>query len=317
MAKEIIELYGFSLRKDTIYEIREKLDPDAPDGFLEYETSKILQDKIYDSEPGAIWNNSLGVWDTGVFEESPFLRQAFPEKTTREKALEQIRVNIVEPIERVKAGFFNNTAENDPFWNRYLIHIRRTGHFNTSNPEELYQLFILLLTKRITPKNISSHPEFKNSQYVVVDKEETMNKETEKVLREMRANELFAVNKSNKEHLVILLDYAGMNGITKDTADDTIVVMFKKFLDDKNQGVQNTINFINVAEMTKKKETDMLFIYGKLKELTRKGVMQHKTDGIYLDEQYLGNSYKVAAKEINETKDLKIKFNEALASVEL
>ena len=179
---QIIDLYGFSLKEDTIYEIREKLDPDAPDGYVEYETTKALINAVHNVEPAAVWDGVLGVWDTGLFLESPYLIQASPDPTVRAKDLAKLHKSIVEPLEKLKGvGVFDNTSneKNDAYWNNYGIEVKRGKVFNTGNPEELYQLFILVLTKRLTPKELTSHPEFKKSQYIIIDKEESYNKESE------------------------------------------------------------------------------------------------------------------------------------------
>ena len=41
--KEVLfSVYGMEIREDSLYEIQEKIDPSAPDGFQKENTTKIL-----------------------------------------------------------------------------------------------------------------------------------------------------------------------------------------------------------------------------------------------------------------------------------
>lgn len=307
---EIINLYDFSIRENTTYEVREKLDADAPDGYREYETTKVLVNTVKNSEPGAIWDNNLGVWDTGLFESSTFLKSAIPEATARKAALVKLKKYILDPIEDLKGeDVFDNTSKNDKYWNSYSFDVYRGKTFTTSNPEDLFKLYILVLTKRLTPKELSSHPEFKGSQYLIIDKEESKTKETEKVIRKMRATELFSSYKnSDKSMLYNILDYAGLKGVNERTDESTLMLAFDNFINNKNQGVLNMESFIEAAEMTTKKGQEILYIYGKLKEYYMENIIKKNSHGIYIGDTYIANSFKVAAELIQADKELKKLF---------
>ena len=87
-------------------------------------------------------------------------------------------------------------------------------------------------------------------------------------------------------------------------------IAFKRFIEDKLQGAQNASNFIDVAEMTSKKDIEMLYVYGKLKEYHNKGAVRKTSGGVYIGEEYISNSFKNAAEEIVSKKELKKLFNE-------
>lgn len=306
MAKEIIELFGFSIRENSLYEIKEKLDPDAPDGFREFETSKLLINDINEEEPGAVWNTSLGVWDNGLFLDSPFLRSAIPNLEARQNALEKLQEYILEPIESLKGkGAFDISSSNDKFWNNYSITVNRGKGFNTAVPEELFQLYILLVSKRLTPKEMVSHPEFKTSRYCILDKEEANRKDSDKALRTIRAYELFgAFKNSDRKLLMNMLDFAGLRGVNEKTEDSTLSIAFKNWIEDSNKGVQNAINFAELAESKDKNTKNKLHVYGKLKEYLLNDLIVKNSSGIYIQDTYVGASIKGAAEAIVSDKAL-------------
>ena len=91
----ILKIYDFEIKKDTLYEIKEKLDTSAPDGFKEFNTTKVLSDLVVDSFPGAIFDEERGIWDTGLYPTSRALAKAIPDADARALALKSIIKNIV------------------------------------------------------------------------------------------------------------------------------------------------------------------------------------------------------------------------------
>ena len=75
----IMTIHGLEIRANSLYEIDSKSDANAPDGFQEHGTTKILAADIKDIEPAATWNGAIGAWDTGLTKNSALLKAAFPE----------------------------------------------------------------------------------------------------------------------------------------------------------------------------------------------------------------------------------------------
>lgn len=311
MAKEIVNIFGFSIRENSLYEVKEKLDPNAPDGFREHETSKLLINAVDNEEPAAIWNSTIGVWDTGLFLESPFLRGAVPNLEARKKVVESLEEYIVNPIVSLKGDkALDITSNNDSYWNNYRISVRRGKGFNTSEPEELFQLYILVLTKRLTPKDMVSHPEFNQSQYVILDKEQANKVDSDKAVREIRAYELFGALKSSKrDYLINILEFVGLRGVNQKTEDSTLSIAFKNFIEDRLQGVQNANEFIKLAEAKDKNTKDKIHVYGRLKEYVSKGVIERRAKDLYIEDTFIGASLRGAAESIVSDKELTKLFN--------
>ena len=55
--KEVLfSVYGMEIREDSLYEIQEKIDMSAPDGFQKENTTKVLNENVIDSFPVASWD---------------------------------------------------------------------------------------------------------------------------------------------------------------------------------------------------------------------------------------------------------------------
>ena len=78
----LFSIYGMEIREDSLYEVREKLDTNAPDGFQNEHTTKLLNENVIDIEPVGAWDNSLGSWDTGLSVKSIKVRYIIPSTLT-------------------------------------------------------------------------------------------------------------------------------------------------------------------------------------------------------------------------------------------
>ena len=304
--KEVLfSVYGMEIREDSLYEIQEKIDPSAPDGFQKENTTKILNENVIDSFPVASWDESLKSWDTGLTLDSKLLAKAFPDDIERGRVVKQLTAKVVKPFEdRIGKGGLRPTSDNNEFWDRFSVRVSRFKVFNTAKVEELYQLYSLLVKKTITPKAHERHPEWRNSAYTVVDKEEAVSRAELKSSQKATAYGLYFQLKNSKD-LPTILDWVNVK-IQKTTPDTTKDAIFDRFVSDEKNGNQNTKDFIEAVEMfNDEKQSEIFGIHARLKEMHRKGegIVLRKQE-IYLDDQYVGNNFKVAAKKILETPEL-------------
>lgn len=309
MSTEVINIHGFSIRKGVIYEVVEKLDADAPKGFQEYNTTKYLFNTTYNDESVVYFNDITKSWDTGLTENSVMLQKAIPDEKARAAVIRKLHEHIVEPIEKLQgAGALRQTADNDDYWLNFRIRVARGESFNTDNPIELYQLYLLIVGKKLTPKEMVSHPAFKKSQYVVVDREEAYNRKADKATRRMTAiGRFYQLLSSNKETLVHILNY--INIPAKVTQDDSVLMMsFERFIDDKNNSFQNDKIFNEAVDFQGTKAgSEEINIFNKLKELHSKGNknLEIKAGQVSIDGTYVSNSLKSAAEVIRKDKEIK------------
>lgn len=311
MSDVILEIYGFKMKPDTLYQITEKLDSSAPEGFREFKTSKILHPDITNSEPGAVFDLDLGIWDNGLYENSKGLRRAIPVAEERVKFLKDVTKYIVKPLEDLKGkNFLSQFTENNTFWDKYRVEIGKDRVFNTGNPEEFLQLYLSILHRHLTPKELESNPSFKNSQYCIVDKESSIDRKLEKEYGMMEANSTFftLLKGAKKDDLFILLDYLRIPMSPK-TEDRILVNQFNNWLNHKTDGYQNYSVFLKTYKFFRTEEGEKeVFYHSKLKDLIKTGVIKQKQKEIWFEDEFMGSDLKAAAKNIMGSKDLEIRF---------
>lgn len=305
----ILKIYDFEIKKDTLYEIKEKLDTSAPDGFKEFNTTKVLSDLVVDSFPGAIFDEERGIWDTGLYPTSRALAKAIPDADARALALKSIIKNIVSPIETEKGdGILDHTQANNHFWDSYRIECHRGKLFDTGKTDDLLRLYLLLVHKRVTPKEMESHPEFKQpiSMYCIVDKDSSMSREAEKEMRKAKASAMFyTLLTSDRDGLLQVLDYLGINA-TKNSDDAVLYTVFGNFINSKEDKFQNDKVFIDAVEKYQTEDgAEELYIHSKLKELYVKGKVKYKKGEVWMDDVYVENGWKNSASKVRTDQELK------------
>lgn len=313
MAKEIFNVYGFSVKENTLYEVREKMDSFAPDAYKKEGTSKMLVNRVRNIESGAIFNDLINAWDTGLYPESNILSQAFVDVDVRKIALQNVDKFIVEPLERLQGKGSLRHIDNNEFWDNFKVEVYRGRVFNTASPRELLELYLMLLKKKLTPADKVSHPEFKGSQYTIVDKEAVQSR------KEIATESKFeAIGKfeqmlaSNRSELISLLQWLNL-AVNEDSRDTDLRLVFNNYLDDKNDYFQNTGIFNeNVKALGTKAGKDKMYIHSKLKEASLKGKVKTKGRELYINDVLIGTSYKTATEAIIADKDLKKLFTQIL-----
>lgn len=312
MSDNLLEIYGFSIRENTLYQITEKTDSFAPDGFKLNKTSKVLHPDISDSVPGAIFDSELKVWDNGLYENSKALFKAVPSSSERIKFAKDAKKFIADPLTKLKGkDFLSQYEDNNEFWDNYSIKIYRGRIFNTGKPEELLQLYLALLHKQITPSKLETHPDFKNSQYCIIDKEESVDRKLEAELGIMEAQGTFfnlLNNSTKKQDLLLILDYLKLS-VSEKTDKKVLASLFNNWLKDKTDGYQNYSVFLKTYNffLTKEGENE-IFYNSKIKELIKKGVVKQKKQEIWFNDEYVGSDIKSAAKNIIASKQLQSEF---------
>ena len=304
----ILKIYDFEIKKDTLYEIKEKLDTSAPDGFKEFNTTKVLSDTIVDTFPGAVFDRERGIWDTGLYPtSSSFMRAIQPE--IRVSALKALKENIVKPIEAEKGeNVLDQNSSNNRFWDSFRIDLQRGKVFDTAKAEDLLRLYLLLIHRRVTPKHMESHPEFKQpiSMYCIVDKDSSVSREAEKEMRQAKASALFYnLLSTDREGLIRVLDYLGISA-TNATEDAVLYTIFGNFIKSKEDKYQNDKIFIETVEKYQTEDgEEEIFIHSKLKELYIKGKVKNKKGEIWIDDVFVESGWKNAARKVKEDKELK------------
>ncbi len=310
----IIEINGFRLEAtDSIYEVIPKYDADAPDGYRQFRSSKILNKVAGKNTHSAPFNEVVGVWDTGLYEDSP-MYATLPAKKKQEIA-GKVKSLIVEPFEK-KFGKnkLDPTDPNNPFWNyedksSFKIELYPGRLFNTALPEQRLELFIALANKNLCPKDQESSPYFRKAQFCIEDKNKARTLQQENDFYELEAMGTFYNLLDSPKKLKLVLNYVGIKTSKNAKIDKKLITsQFNRHIEHKEHGYQNKKEFIEVAKMAESPEGyNEIANYEILQELYRKGVVKKEFENFILDEEILGTSLKEAAKKITKEPTLQSK----------
>lgn len=284
----------FSIKANTIYKVTTKVDPEAPDGFVEHKTTKVIHPDVTTSV-GAPYDVGMEAWNTGFYKSSPCLRGMSDEQ--KEAIIKVLTEHIVKPVEAIKGEGRLSHDKSNEFWDSFRIPLGTEIVFNTANPIELLQLYLAILGKNLAPKEMENHPNFKKAQFCVVNNEDAVSVKQERDLEKLEANGLFyTLYQSDKDKLFKLMDYLGI--VSSDKTDmATLSSAFMAHLEDKSpSGYQNSKIFIDTFnKFSTERGEQELYLYGILKELYKKNIVRVVRGEVYLDDISLGNSFKLAA----------------------
>ncbi len=284
----------FSIKANTIYKVTSKLDPEAPDGFVENKTTKVIHPDVTTSV-GAPWDTAMEAWNTGFYKGSECLRGMSAEE--KDSIIKVLTENIVRPVEAIKgAGRLTHEKDNE-FWDTFRIPLGTEVVFNTANPVELLQLYLAILGKNLAPKSLENHPNFKKAQFCVVNNEDAVSAKEERDHERLKATGLFyTLYQSDKQKLFNIMDYLSIVNSDK-TDEKTLSSAFTAYLEDKSPtGFQNSKIFVDTFNRFQGEAGEQeLYVYGLLKSLYKKDIVKVVRGEVYLDDISLGNSFKLAA----------------------
>lgn len=310
----IVVLDGLAIKTNSLYQIQNKPDPNAPSGFVEEGTTKLPSIGIGETIPcrfvESSKNTGAGIFDTGLFPQSPMY--ATRDKREVEEIIGKLNTFIVEPYERLHGeGILDH--KNIEFWSSYGVNLYEKRMFNTSNPTDLLDLLIAVTSFNLTPKGQEGHPKYRGSAYIVVDKDNARS------IDSTRANDFIdAVSgfgtllSTNRTLLLGILRYAGLQGVTKDIKDDTLKPLFNDWVKSSNE---NTKTFLSYVARTEKSEgRDEIMLFSKLYDLALKHTIKKDPMGsYYYNDTTLGTDLKSAAKNLAynpELEEIKIAIQE-------
>ena len=308
--------YGFDIKTNTIYEVQEKYDSSAPDGFKEHRTSKLMSQGMEDEYSGAIWDLDKNIWDTGLHASSKVFRKAFihvPESQHKD-IIKNITQYIIKPLEK-EIGTYKldhvPTEITNEYWDNYKVKISRETKFNTENPKELLDLYFMLIFKKLTPIELESDPKFKQpiSYYTVVDKEASLSKSAKFDSDRLDAIAEFGyLLKNKKEDLVAILEYLGLSA-GKQTSNEVLIKMFNSWIEHKEDKYINIKQFNEaIKEYSEEAGKEKIYIYQKLKELKALDKVKVRQGTVYLDDIQIEKGFKKSAEKIYEDEELSETF---------
>jgi hypothetical protein len=299
------EVNGIVIQSDTLYEIIPKPDYDAPDGYQEYGTTKLLHPQV-SNKICCVFNSRSKVWDTGFYENSPCYRNLSPDIVKQN--VQVLKDRVVEPLERLLGkGRLDHTTNNNDFWDNWSADLRKGLVLNSSIPDELLTLYIIARHNFVAPKDNSSNPQYRKAQYCIVNKAEVTNLKQERKFNLSRAtSQGFDLMKNNREKLDIILSYLGITS-TSISDDMTLNTVITNYLEDKKQGTQNVKSFLSALDQSSTDNGYMeLYLYTIVKKLYKKKQITKEGLDYYFKDTNLGKTFKSAAKLALLNNDLQV-----------
>lgn len=295
------------------YEVIGKKDYDAPNGFQEHGTTKLLMKGISEihSVPFSVTNN---LWNSGFYEHAECNRSI---KEAEKKALVSLyKKEIQLPFENL---FNVNTSEsNNDFWNEYMYEIYTNKSFDTSKPKDLFDLFHALQQGVICEVGEKDPTLQRTAKYCIRNIEKAISLQEEKTFNKAEAVSTFtamlkAADFKKDDTLYTILEWmniSNIRGADKETVKRTVL---KTFENTKN-GYESCLRFLEAYNLSEsengKKEMEIFSVLNKLKN---KRVLEFRKQQFYLDDELLGNNLKAVAKSALNNPD---KYNKIITAYE-
>ena len=286
------------------YQVVGKYDADAPDGFQRARTTKVLDPDISNSVCFGAYDSDRGVYDTGLTKYSKSLSKVYPNEDDRQRALSQITKLILNPLIDLK-GADKIDPSNNEFWDDFRTNISLDQSFNTSDPLQLYQLYILILRGVLAPVGLESEAFFKrDAQYAVENKDSVVDVSQKRELEKNKSVARFMnLLDSDPTGLEAILEWMGVPGVAG--AEDALLnTIFTQWLqkDDNQNPKQFLETYANYYESTSGKQ--ILTIFKELRRLEKLKFVKRTTAGIMLNDTFLGENMKKSAEAVAKDTDL-------------
>ena len=292
----------FEIEIGKSYQIINKFDANALDGFQKHRTTKVLDPQASVTRvPLAIWDGQKMSYDIALDENSTRLNNIFKDKEDLQAHLRTVTKEIYNKLLSIY-GKDKLDAKNTEFWDDFCYHITADNVLNTNKPLELAQLYFLIIHGKLAPVGFESENLFKKcAQFSVENKETVVGATQKRVIEKNKAIAKFVnLLDDNKEELATLLEYIGITGL--DEADEALMnSVFTNWLDKDDN--QNPKQFLEVYEKFHNSHVGKTYIkiYRALKELHRKKKVKKTLDGIIFEDEVIGKDFKEASTTIQNT----------------
>lgn len=301
--EELIRVNGLVIKTNSVYKIIHKPDSNAPDGFIKEGATKLPSVGIGNTIPCKFVitnkNTGAGIYDTGLYEESPCY--AGRNKDEVKALVRLLKEHIVEPYER-KNGRAILDHKNLEFWDNFGVDLWEGRHFSTEKIDDLLDLYIAMHTYELTPKGQEGNPKYSESQYCVEDKEKVQSIKSERANLVVSCIGNFTVLSKNKKVLLNALRYLDLIGISDKIDESSLNSLFYEWL---NKSEENPKKFETVYNMIQNEKTsDVVNLYAILSKLVTKNVIRRIAGDYYYEDKLLGSDLKTSAKNLNKKKDL-------------
>lgn len=286
---------GMKIYSDSVYVITGKSDESAPSGFQEAGISKTPFPGNKSVVPCS-WDKYLGVYDTGFFTNS----MCYKGYSAAEKAEEVARrnANIRAPYEEATGNDLDQ--RNFGFWDSLTVNNYMGRLFYTNDIQDLFELYVSLQSKLLTPKDQDGNPMFMNSMYCVEDKTTAVDIKKQRQLDKTQIiYDLMSMLKgtpNERQQIRDLLLYLGIIH-TVEMEADMVRYAFSNWIEQKNVNVDQYKDAYGrfISEDVNGKGPQVLKFHRMVREMVYGGALQQTSNGIYVDGLEIGSDIVNAA----------------------
>lgn len=286
---------GMKIYSDSIYVITGKMDESAPTGFQENGISKAPFPGNKTIVPCS-WDKNLGVYNTGFYTNSScYNGYPIPER----QAEVNLRVkNIRNPYEEVTGKDLDQS--NVDFWDSFHVDLYMGRLFYTNDINDLFDLYIALQAKALTPKEEDGNPDFSESMFCIEDKTTAVDvkkqrqlDKTDVIFKFMSALESQGDDKSKMIDLLLYLNIIHSVEIN----DDMTRYIFTNWIEAKSTNVDMFKETYNrfLSGINAEKGGQILKYHRMIKELAYAGRLQVGSNGVTFDGVTVGSDFPSAA----------------------
>ena len=235
-----INVNGVEIKLNNVYEVKSKGDNNSTYGTAKFPSYRIIDTASMPRTTSKASGRS-GRWDTGFYEFSPRYSRMNKEKAQKER--EFLVENIKNPIERIYGEGHLDHQKNETFDN-LLVQLYEGRMFNTSKPEDLFELYVACLDLKLAPADNQGNSKYNNAQFTVENT--TDKREAKKTQATLKSQALFNYTElSDRPTKVYIANYAGCPMDINEKDDAALLASYFQWLD---QHRDNPNRFIKAYE---------------------------------------------------------------------
>lgn len=296
----LFEINGLSIKRNATYKIENKYDANAPSGFQKERSTKIPSidtGNTIQCPFSATDNKGGGVWNTGFYVTSACY-SGLDKKVVAEK-VSALQEFVVKPYEEHIGQEGQLHHNNDEFWNNYLIELWSGRYLNTSDPKEMLDLYIALMSNEVAVSGVDEgNPKFSRADFIIVDKnKERSNKQKTAIASISAVGEFYTLLNANPQKLNAILRYLGIIGASEKVDQSALMIQFQQWTEVK---IQNSEEFVKlIKSMEDNAVSEAVYLYSKLKSAELKRFISKDSIGDYVYKGIpLGKDLKVIARNL-------------------
>lgn len=287
MAKVEFQVANSIIEIGAKYTLDYRPDPSAPEGMksmtkFPFEGNDTIE-KVY-------FNDTRRQYDTGFYIESPCL--AVIPAAKREEILKLYIKHIKQPYERQ----FNanlSPEEANTFWEDYYIKGWVNKQFDTTNINDLLELFYILNMGLACEKDEKNPQLRKDAQFVISSPSKVKNKSKELInLRKTSYLKFNAILAGDRDKLDLVLQWIGKENPSKVASEDLDSIYYQ-VINDKNDGIKFCEQFLTALDEyeTPIGKEKMEWFFGIRRLLNLRKIKQKQGRYVTADQEvFLGNT---------------------------